>query len=337
MGKVLSVVIAAYNVECWLEETLKSIVDAKIILNEIEVLIVNDGSTDRTPKIAEKYEVCYPGIVYLINKKNGGWGSAVNTGIQYASGKYFKILDGDDWFDSRGLERVVNELKSLESDVVFLPWIMVNDKTKETNTRDIFWVNDTGKLVDILKEKQGYYKPNMHGAIFKTSILKDNKIYITENCYYTDSEYIVKSLNCCESACSLKIPLYCYRTNREGQSVSVRSMMSRYKEHEKVLKEILTYYNDKISDEKKEFFWGVVDHMTTMQYLCYLRLNPAKSIRKELIQFDEFIKETNFDLYESNSMRTIRYLRIAKFRGYYVAVRFQQNKMKKNYKEGIIY
>lgn len=337
MGKVLTVVITAYNVECWLEETLKSIVDAKLILNEIEVLIVNDGSTDNTAKIAEKYVGCYPGAVCLINKKNGGWGSAINTGIQRTSGKYFKVLDGDDWFDSQGLERVVNELKRIESDVVFLPWIMVNDKTKESNVRDTFWDNETGKLVDILKEKQGYYKPNMHGAIFKTSILKNNNINITENCYYTDSEYIIKSLNCCESACSLKIPLYCYRTNREGQSVSVKCIMSRYKEHETVLKEILTYYNDKISDEKKKFFWGIIDHMTTMQYLCYLRLNPSKVIRRELIQFDEFIKETNFNLYEFNSMRTIKYLRITNFRGYYIAARFQQNKLEKNYKEGIVY
>ena len=90
MKKNLTISIAAYNVEKYIKETLDSLICKN--MNLLEVLIIDDGSKDNTDKIAKKYEEKYKGVFKVISKKNGGYGSTINTGVEYATGKYFKQL-----------------------------------------------------------------------------------------------------------------------------------------------------------------------------------------------------------------------------------------------------
>lgn len=103
--KILTISIAAYNVEKYLPKTLESLVIPEI-MDQLEVLIINDGSQDKTGQIAEEYVVKYPATFYLVNKENGGWGSTVNTSAQLATGKYYKLLDGDDFFNAEALKNL---------------------------------------------------------------------------------------------------------------------------------------------------------------------------------------------------------------------------------------
>ena len=102
MKKVLTIVVPAYNVEKYLKNCLDSFVDVNI-LNSIEILVVDDGSTDKTADIAKNYEKKYPNSFRLLSKENGGHGSTINYAIPRASGKYFKVVDGDDWVDKKHL------------------------------------------------------------------------------------------------------------------------------------------------------------------------------------------------------------------------------------------
>ena len=104
--KILTVTIPSYNVEAYLEDCLESFVNSEV-MDDIEVLIVNDGSSDNTVKIAQRYVDKYENTFRLINKENGGHGSTINTGVREAKGKYFKVVDGDDWVDTRDRKSVV--------------------------------------------------------------------------------------------------------------------------------------------------------------------------------------------------------------------------------------
>ena len=104
MDKILTITVPAYNVEMYLDSILPTFLDDQI-LDVIEIFIVNDGSEDKTKEIGQRYVDQYPGIVYLIDKENGGHGSAINKGIELATGKYFKVVDGDDWVDTKELDR----------------------------------------------------------------------------------------------------------------------------------------------------------------------------------------------------------------------------------------
>lgn len=117
MEKVLSIVIPAYNVEKYLEKCLSSF-EIEAVLDRIEILVINDGSGDHTAEIAQRYCEKYPETYFLYNKENGGHGSGINYGIRYATGKYFKVVDGDDWLNTEELEAFVKLLEETDTDIV---------------------------------------------------------------------------------------------------------------------------------------------------------------------------------------------------------------------------
>lgn len=92
--KLLSIAIPCYNSQDYMAHCIESLLPGG---EDVEILIVNDGSKDDTAKIADEYAAKYPTIVKAIHKENGGHGSAVNTGIENATGIYFKVVDSDDW------------------------------------------------------------------------------------------------------------------------------------------------------------------------------------------------------------------------------------------------
>ena len=121
MKKILSISVAAYNAENWLNRCIDSMVIPEI-LELIEIIIVNDGSSDKTLEIAKQYESLYPQSIVVINKDNGGHGSTINVAKKIAKGKYFKVVDADDWVNRDGFIALVNRLVSIKKDIVFSPY-----------------------------------------------------------------------------------------------------------------------------------------------------------------------------------------------------------------------
>ena len=114
MQKVLSISVEAYNVEKFIEQCLDSFIDPAI-LDRVEVLVTDDGSKDRTPEIVSTYEKKYPGTFRLISQKNAGPGSTVNSGIKHATGKYFRMVDGDDWVNTAQMGAFLDILEKREN------------------------------------------------------------------------------------------------------------------------------------------------------------------------------------------------------------------------------
>ena len=115
--KILSFIIPAYNSAAFLDKCLLSMLLPEV-LDKLEILIINDGSTDATAEISRKYQDKYPGTVRLISQENKGHGGALNTGCAAASGKYLKAVDADDWIQSESLPEFIRLLEQCESDVV---------------------------------------------------------------------------------------------------------------------------------------------------------------------------------------------------------------------------
>ena len=106
--KYITFAIPCYNSEEYMEHAINSILPAG---EDVEILVVNDGSKDQTAEIGKRYEAMYPGIVRVIDKENGGHGDAVNAGLSQASGVYFKVVDSDDWVDEEALMKILNKVK----------------------------------------------------------------------------------------------------------------------------------------------------------------------------------------------------------------------------------
>lgn len=300
MEKILTVSIAAYNVEDYLRECLDSFLE-KTVLEKCEVIIVDDGSTDNTGSIAKEYVEKYPQTYIYIKKENGGWGSTLNASIPTARGKYFKQLDGDDIFDLGNLAEYIHQLEKVESDVVITPYIEFYDKTGAEKREIIIGTNiERNKELNIESINE-MIDIGMHACTIKTQLLKENKIKITEHCFYTDVEFVVKALNFSKTITFIDTIIYRYRIAREGQSVSLEGYRKHYKESMYIV-QLLLEYEEKYSsvNRKNPLLKKKLQTMVYGLYGMFCKLKPTKEHKNELIEYDNFLKERYPQYYYSS-------------------------------------
>ncbi len=240
MSKTLTLSIAAYNVEKFLEKTLSSLV-VESVLDDLEVIVVNDGSKDKTADIAERYAEKYPRTFKLIDKPNGGYGSTINSSLPIAEGKYYKLLDGDDWFISSNLPSLIEALKKTESDIIYTPFFFVKEPDMEEKEEKFSFKEN------VVLPSSDIYALSMHATAVRTALIK-NRIKITEHSFYTDFEFCLKSILLSSTLTYFDIPVYCYRIGRGEQSVSIKGYLKHVDEHERMAKYSLetTYGSEKL-------------------------------------------------------------------------------------------
>lgn len=270
MQKILSIIIPTYNMERLLPRCLDSLITPSCP-ESLEVLVVNDGSKDSSLEVAREYERTYPGIVRVIDKKNGNYGSAVNAGIEYCHGKYVRILDADDLYNHEGLISLLEALSTLDVDMVL------------TN-----YCSESGMVTSYfngLKERHGQISdlrnlsieefPNyaMHGITFRSSILKENDIRLLEGISYTDTEFIFYPLQFVRTFVFLDVLVYRYQLGREGQTVEISSRVKGIANMEKIIDRMHNYLTttrvDKEVYEKQRFIFCYLCTFFFMTVLCF--------------------------------------------------------------------
>lgn len=312
MAKILSIVIPAYNVEKYLERCLKSF-EVECILEKIEVLIINDGSKDGTGVIAQKYCDKYPDTYVLYNKENGGHGSGINYGIKYATGKYFKVVDGDDWLNTKELPDFVRLLEEIEADGVATDFLCVQDETDRILSEKYCTSHKEqyGKLADLSKgEVMDVIK--MHALTIRTEILQQHGITIDEHCYYVDCEYITYPMPYVETVYFYQKFLYMYRLGRNGQSMDIRSMQKNRAQHMHVLDSLLIFYNnntDGISENKRYYIERCIAQVVENQFQIFISMGLERGVRKELRDWDTQLQQTYPRVCAATTKKSITLLR----------------------------
>lgn len=300
MKKLLTVAIPSYNAQKYLpnvvEKLLKS--DVKDLL---DIIIVNDGSHDDTLKIAKEYEAKFPYCIRVIDKKNGGHGSAINSGIKHAKGTFFRVLDADDWLDADGLVetiRFINTLNSIQSvDMIISPTINYNDKTHKMSV-----VTNIGqkpdctpeKITDVVDLLDGI--PQMNSIIYRTTMLADQfeNIKIDEHHFYVDVEYTTFPFLFVSKAIYLPIPLYVYRFNETGQSTTALNLIKNKQQHLDVLRHVSNYIrvNVELNDRKYSIMERRVSQMVAAQFKIILLQKVNKNTLRELRDFNDEVNQT---------------------------------------------
>ena len=315
--KILSVCVAAYNVQETLREALDPFTKSDV-LDLLDIMIINDGSTDQTAQIAQEYVEAFPNSFRLINKENGGWGSTLNTGIQAAVGKYFKNLDGDDYFSIENVTPFVEFLKTATADAVHAPFYAFEHGTgriigeRANYTRFPFQVNlELAELED--------FSPLMHAWTVRTQVLQQNPITITEHCFYTDVEYVLKTSNFCETVAFFPLPIYCYRLSRSGQSMSLEGVRKHYLEHLTMVTTMLRYEKEHLRDPRKHSLFSIrLLGVCNTQYLFFFALACNRTQKQQLIAYDTLLKNEYPQYYKKLTGRQIRLLRATHFTGYWL-------------------
>lgn len=306
--KTLTVSVAAYNMEKLIRQNLDSFV-ASPAAQDVEVLVINDGSKDSTAEIVREYEQKYPETVRLIEQPNAGPGSTVNRGMEHATGKYFRMVDADDWVDS-GFAEYVRALKQTSADMVLTDYTMVDDKTGDKRLCRVEGIAP-GQTLDFDDVCTGLV-PVMHSVTYRTEILKQNNIRLF-NGFYTDMQYLMFPVPYIRTVEYIPCNVYMYRVSLTGQSMSAESMQRNIGMHTDVLFSLTALYGTVKGTRPAVapyILWRTVI-MAGAQMGTLLSFAPSFEKKKELFAFFARLQKECPDAFVLFSrLKTTRALRL---------------------------
>ncbi len=320
MKKILTVLVPVYNTEKYIKRCLDSVL-LKEVLNDIEVITVSDGSKDGSVDIIKEYLKDYSDTLVLVEKENGGHGSTINKGIEIATGKYFKVLDSDDWVNSVDFIEFVKKLKNEDADIVITNYCHehVYDQTEVYNEyRGL--KSDTVYNFDRfdLSLLNGEYFV-MATSTYKTEILRKTNLHLIEKTFYVDMQYNIEPIMNVKSFVYYDLDIYRYYIGRKDQSVNTASFVRNQDHHEKVMKYLIDYYTNnykQYSDNKNKYIRMILLYMLYTHYTIFITYDTnRKSAYKKIKAFDRWFKKANKSLYnETNKYSNISAHRKTNFR-----------------------
>lgn len=313
MEKILTIAIPAYNVERYLRQCLDSFLVASV-LDEIEILIINDGSKDSTEQIGLEYQNEFPDSIRIITKENGGHGSAINTGIEYAQGKYFKIVDGDDWVNSEEWEEFIHFLKSQDCDLVASNFRKIDHTTQQPlKQQERTFYDVQYKKPYRFEDIYGKAFIKMHSVTIRTSIFKENHIKISEHCFYVDAEYIFFPVPYIKTVIFYEPDIYMYRLGLPGQSIDIKKMQKNMSNHTHVLERMLEYYSQTdrqyLPEGTIRYMQDSIGKIVASQVKIYISFPLGNGMRKKLMDMDHKLKKEYPEIYHSISNKSVWMLR----------------------------
>ena len=211
--KLLSIAIPSYNSEAYMSKCIDSLL---IGGEDVEILIVDDGSTDRTAEIADEYAAKFPTIVKAIHKENGGHGSAVNAGIANATGIYFKVVDSDDWVREQPYHKILDTLREMTESGTRLDMLISNfsyEKEGEKHNKVMRYRHALPEnRIFGWSEVKHFHKGQyilMHSVIFRTKMLRESGMQLPEHTFYVDNIYVFEPLMYVKNLYYLDVNFYC--------------------------------------------------------------------------------------------------------------------------------
>ncbi len=294
--KLLTIAVPCYNSSAYIRRCIDSLLVGG---EDVEILIVNDGSTDNTADIAEEYRERFPGIVKVINKENGGHGSAVNTGIENASGLFFKVVDSDDWVNQSAYAKILKTLKELVKsgkmvDMFISNFVYEKDGEKHKKVMSYHHALPQDRVFswkDVKHFSVGQYIL-MHSVIYRTGLLVECGLKLPEHTFYVDNIFVFNPLPYVKTMYYLDVNFYRYYIGRADQSVNEQAMISRIDQQIKVNKLMLDYFiaeKQRINANGKvrRYMLNYLDIITTISSVMLIRSGTPENLekKKELWQY----------------------------------------------------
>lgn len=299
--KLLSFAVPCYNSEAYMEKCIESLLPGG---KDVEILIVDDGSSDRTAEIADAYAAQYPDMIQAIHQPNGGHGAAVNTGLKHASGVYFKVVDSDDWLDRDSYLRVLKRLRTLIKlntlpDMFLANYVYEKEGSKHKAVmrqkgfpkEKMFGWDDVGHLF------KGHYIL-MHSVIYRTQMLHDCGLQLPEHTFYVDNIYVYKPLPYVKNMYYMDVDLYRYYIGREDQSVNEQTMIRRIDQQIRVNKIMFADVNLLAVKDKKcrRYMFNYLEIVTTITVTLAILSGTKENLHKR-DELWEYMKQTDRQLY----------------------------------------
>lgn len=288
--KLLTIAIPCYNSSAYMRKCIDSLLPGE---DDVEIIIVNDGSSDNTADIAEEYRERFPSIVKVVNKENGGHGSAVNVGIENAAGLYFKVVDSDDWVSFSAYTEILKLLNNLVQGGQFIDMLISNfvyEKEGEKRKKVIHYHHALPEervftWKDVRHFRVGQYIL-MHSVIYRTNLLRECGLQLPEHTFYVDNIFVFQPLPYVKTMYYLDVNFYRYYIGRADQSVNEQVMISRIDQQIMVNKIMVDYYLEEkpricSNGKVQRYMRNYLDIITTVSSVLLIRSGLEENLEKK--------------------------------------------------------
>lgn len=300
--KLLTFTVPCYNSGEYMEKCINSLL---IGGEDVEIIIVDDGSTDRTGEIADDFAARYPSVVRVIHKENGGHGSAVNTGLEHAKGLYFKVVDSDDWVKESSYHLILDTLRELVAGPDTLDMLISNfvyDKAGVKRKKVVSYKNALPQDKMFTWDKVRHFHKSqyilMHSVIYRTKLLKDCGLKLPEHTFYVDNIFVFDPLPYVKNMYYIDTNFYRYFIGREDQSVNEQVMIGRIDQQIMVNKMMVDYLTAAHVGNKKTYKYMVkyLDIITTVSSIMLIRAGTMEADEKKE-ELWHYIKQKNYPVW----------------------------------------
>ncbi len=303
--KLISFVVCSYNAENWMRKCIDSLLVGG---EDVEIIVVNDGSKDHTGEIADEYAKQYPTIVKAVHQENGGHGAGIMAGVREATGEYFKVVDSDDWLDHDSLLELIQTIKDHKGEVdMYISDYIYYTGEEKTSTRIGFsMVLKPGKITnftDIRRFGLSEYI-TIHSATYKTSLLREANLDLPRKTFFEDNLFTYRTFPLIKKVCYLKMPLYYYLIGRPGQSVAKENALKRYRDYIRVAEMAFCSYNIRDFKGTKGQYNTMFHQLRMIMCLGFVHVRQVKG-KEAYNDFKEFKKRLK--AHDKKQYRRFRY------------------------------
>ncbi len=306
--KTISFAVPCFNSAEYMETCVDSLL---LCGDDIEIILVNDGSTkDNTAEIADSLALQHPDIVKVIHKENGGHGSAVNAGLEAASGLYFKVVDSDDWLDESAMKTIMNYLRKQSENVAngfcatdLVISNYVYEKVHEGTCTPMRYTNVFPVEKEFSWSDIGHFHSSqyllMHSVFYRTELLKEIDLTLPEHCFYVDNIFVYVPLPHVKSIMYFDVDSYRYYIGREDQSVNEKVMLSRIDQQIRVTKTMIDAVDlEAVSDKRLRHYMR--NYLSMMMCICsiFLRMEPTEENNIKRQDIWDYLKLKDEGLYK---------------------------------------
>ena len=308
--KLLTIAIPSYNSENYLSKCIESLLPGG---EDVEILVVNEGSKDNTSAIGHEYEAKYPGIVKVIDKENGGHGSAVNAGVEHATGLFFKVVDSDDWVKKSAYLEILEKLKDFAGSDVIIDMLIshfVYEKEGAAKKKVMRYAHALPKDTVFTWNDVGHFFKGqyilMHSVIYRTKLLRECGMKLPDHTFYVDNIFVYEPLPYVKNMYYMDVNFYRYYIGREDQSVNEKVMIGRVDQQLRVNKLMIDYTvrNRKmifVNKRLKQYMLNYLEIITTISSIMLILADTEEALDKKT-ELWEYLKASDSYLY-----RKLRY------------------------------
>ncbi len=285
--KLLSIAVPCYNSQDYMAHAIESLLPGG---EQVEILVVDDGSKDDTARIADDYERRYPGIVKAIHQENGGHGDAVMTGLRNASGLYFKVVDSDDWVDGEAYPKILETLKGFSAPDRQIDLLVSNyiyDKVGAAHKHVMSYHHALPQHRVFGWEETRHFRKGqymlMHSVIYRTKLLRDCGMTLPKHTFYVDELYVYVPLKNVEKMYYLDADFYHYFIGREDQSVQEQVMIRRIDQallvNRLLVSEVDPYQETDV--HKRRYMLNFLEIVTTVSSVLLTKSGTEENLQKK--------------------------------------------------------